>query len=85
MSDFTTTLHGIKCICRVKHYRPYVPARISGPPEDCYPEESAEFEYEILNLDGTSADVDVDSSDEDRLQDEYEAHVTAIKNGLDFD
>lgn len=85
MSDFTTKLHGIKCICRVKQYRPYVPANLSGPMEDATPEEPAEFEYDILNLDGTPTDeVEVSEQEEGRLQDEYEAHVTAIKRGLDF-
>lgn len=85
MTDFNTTLHGLKCICRVTHYRPHVPGRISGPPEDCYPAEEAEFEYTILNIDGTPApDVDVSDDDWSRLIDEYEAHITSIKHGMDF-
>ncbi len=85
MTDFTTTLCGIKCICRVTAYRPAVPGRVSGPPEDCYPPEAAEFEYEILNLDRTPApDAEVTGNDEDRLIDEYELHITAIKHGLDI-
>jgi hypothetical protein len=85
MTDFTTTINGIKCICRVTSYRPYVPAKISGPPEDCYPEEPAEFEFDIINLDGTPAvDYWLNDGDEERLMDEYELQVTAIKHGLDI-
>jgi hypothetical protein len=89
MSDFNTKVQGIPCVCRVTHYRPAVPGRISGPPEDCYPDEPSEFEFELLNTSGKGAPMfwlqkKVTDEDEARLQDEYEAHVTAIKHGMDF-
>jgi hypothetical protein len=37
-------------------YDPYIPAKISGPPEDCYPSEGGSFtvtEIHILNEDGS--------------------------------
>ena len=36
----------------VTSYHPTVPARLFGPPEDCYPEEPAEIEFEVRLLTG---------------------------------
>lgn len=38
-------------------YHPGRPAKISGPPESCYPEDPDEWEYEeVVGLDGLSHD-----------------------------
>jgi hypothetical protein len=89
MTDFATKVRGIPCVCRVTHYRPFVPGRISGPPEDCYPSEGAEFEFELLKANGKGKPMlwlqeKMTDDDINQLQDEYEAAVTAIKHGLDF-
>lgn len=42
----------IPCVIGVTHYEPYVPAYISGPPEDCYPDEGGYSEWEVLKLSG---------------------------------
>jgi hypothetical protein len=36
-------------------YYPIVPAKISGPPEDCYPEEGGEIEIFSLKCEGHDA------------------------------
>jgi hypothetical protein len=36
----------------VTSYHPAVPARLFGPPEQCYPEEPAEIEFEVRTLTG---------------------------------
>lgn len=90
MSDFATKVQGIPCVCRVTHYIPYVPAQgMSGPYEDATPEEASEFEFELHKAKGTGRlkwlEEKATDADVERLQDEYEAYVTSIKHGLDFD
>lgn len=36
-------------------YEDFVPAKTSGPPEDCYPEEGGYIEFESLTVDGCDA------------------------------
>jgi hypothetical protein len=52
---FDTTVNGIPCQCQVIHYKPEVPAQLLGRPENCYPSEGAEFEFEILDRKGRRA------------------------------
>lgn len=83
---FDTTVCGIPCECRVVYYRPYIPAKVDGPPENCYPEEASEFEFELI-IDGNPA-IDLEdrmtNDDMQQLQDEYEAIVTANKHGINY-
>jgi len=55
MSEFETRVCGIPCIVRVLSWEPYVPAKVSGPPEHCYPAEGGCGEWEILDTRGRLA------------------------------
>jgi hypothetical protein len=55
MTEFDTTICGIPCIIRVTNWEGYVPARVSGPPEDCYPAEGGYGDWEILDRNGRPA------------------------------
>lgn len=83
---FDTTVCGIPCKCRVAYYRPYIPAKVSGPPEDCYPAEASEFEFELLvnGQPDLALEDQMTEDDMQKLQDEYEAIVTANKHGYDY-
>lgn len=48
-------IDGIPCIITVYNYEAYVPAYISGPPEDCYPAEGGCGDYDILDRRGYRA------------------------------
>ena len=52
---FPTKVNGIPCQCRVLQYTPEVPAKTYGPPEDCYPSEPEEFDFELLDRKGKRA------------------------------
>lgn len=87
MPTFDTQIEGTPCRCEVLYYRPYIPAKVSGPPEDCYPAEASEFEFQILDMEGNLAPALEDKCTDEvmqRLQDEYEAMVTAHKHGYDY-
>ena len=55
MSEFDTRVCGIPCIVRVTYWEPYIPAKISGPPENCYPAEGGYGDWEILDTRGRPA------------------------------
>lgn len=55
MSDFDTRVCGIPCIVRVTYWEPYIPAKVSGPPEYCYPAEGGCGDWEILDTRGRPA------------------------------
>ena len=82
MSDFNTVVNGIECVCRVVHYRPFVPASKDAP------HMSSKFEFQLLDetksLHYVSLETSVSDEDIERLQDEYEALVIAIKHGMDY-
>ena len=89
MNVFRTTIRGEDCICLVKHFSPFVPGRFDGPPDDCYPSEESEFSFSILNPDKSvneSLTLLALSDDEIfyRLQDEFEAGLTAEKYDILF-
>lgn len=47
-----TEIQGVPCRVRVTHYRPARPGRTWGPPEGCCPDEPAEVEFDVLDLNG---------------------------------
>jgi hypothetical protein len=55
MTEFESTVCGIPCRIRVTHWEAYVPARVSGPPESCYPSEGGYGDWEILDRNGRPA------------------------------
>lgn len=71
---FDTRVAGIPCQCEVTHYLAGVPARVTGPWEDCYPAEAEEFEYRILTMRGKVApwlQKKITPADDERLREEY--------------
>ena len=46
---FNTVVRGISCVCNVLSYRPFTPGKYHLAPENCYPDEDSEFEFELLN------------------------------------
>ncbi len=56
---------------KVSGMTPGRPARLHGPPEDCYPEESPEFDYELFvetkDKDGKLVDVALQKGIEDLI------------------
>lgn len=55
MKDIETHIGGIPCVVRVLSWEPYVPAKISGPPENCYPAEGGYGDWEVLDRRGKPA------------------------------
>lgn len=45
---------GLEMTANVR-FTPYTPARTWGPPEDCYPEEGGEIEFDALEANGKDA------------------------------
>jgi hypothetical protein len=87
MKIFDTHIGGIVCQCQVTHYHPAVPAKLDGAMEDAVEAMPSEFEFEILDRCGHPAPTLREMAtlaDVGRLQDEYEAFITAEKHGKDF-
>ena len=55
MTEFETRVCGIPCLVKVTYWEPYVPAKVYGPPEHCYPSEGGEGDYEVCDLRGRPA------------------------------
>ena len=55
IAEIETTVCGIPCIIGVTDYEGYVPAYISGLPENCYPAEGGYGDYDILDRKGYKA------------------------------
>ena len=83
MSEFETRVCGIPCIVRVKYYEVYIPAKVSGPPEHCYPEEGGEGEWEILDRRGKPApwlERKMTPADDDQLNREIFNHMESNRD-----
>ena len=60
-------------------YEPLVPARISGPPENCYPAEGGSADITALSVDGSDASFLLESDLADALADAaYDACVEQV-------
>ena len=53
--EFESRVAGIPCIIRVTSYSSGRPANIWGRPEDCYPEEYPEVEFQVCDRRGRPA------------------------------
>lgn len=54
---------------------PYVPAKISGPPEDCYPEEGGYVtDMRVTMDDGTDAPVEITDAEREKIERWIEQH-----------
>lgn len=49
---FKSSVYGQPCLINVLFYEPYLPGRLTGAPEDCYPDEGGYGEWEVCNLNG---------------------------------
>lgn len=84
---FRSGVAGVACDILVTHYLPAEPAITSGPMENAEEGIPAEFEWTPLHGAGDPwpelKDLASDA-DEDRLFDEFEAYLLALKHDKDF-
>lgn len=52
---FDTRVCGIPCVVEITHWEPFRQGRMSGPPEDCYPDEGGYGEFELFDRKGRRA------------------------------
>ncbi len=84
---FLSAIQGIACTILVTHYLPAEPAITSGPMEDAEEACPAEFEYQVYYPSGLHAQLlesTITQADEDRIFDEFEAYLLALKHDKDF-
>lgn len=84
IAEIEHTVSGIPCLIGVIDYEAYVPARVSGPPEYCYPAEGGVADYEILDRKGYRANwlaKKMTAKDEDAVQ---EAIFNHMENRNDY-
>ena len=80
---FNTKVNHIPCLCKVILYVPSLPAILKGP-DNSYPAEPAEFEFELLDLNERRAqwlDKYLTPAVEERLLEEYQLTVDAERFG----
>jgi hypothetical protein len=80
MVTFETKINDIPCYCRVDHYSPGRPDKVSGPMEDAEEGYDEEFSYTILDHRKIKApwlEKQMTEEDVDRLLEEY--HVTRLE------
>lgn len=66
MDEFEATLFGDTFLVKVLDYSKLIPAYTSGLPEDCYPAEGGEFEFELYDMEGyRAAHIEAKMSDDD--------------------
>lgn len=85
---FKSKIDGVECIILVTRYIPAVPAKgMSGPMEDAVPMETSEFEFQCIGEDRYETirlNEENTKADEDRIFDEFEAYLLALKHDKDF-
>ncbi len=87
MMEFDTRVCGIPCIVRVTYWEAYLPAKVSGPPESCYPAEGGEGDWEILDTRGRPAPwLERKMTDRDRnlLSEEVFNHMEEMEEDYDY-
>lgn len=52
------------------------PGRTYGPPENCYPPEAPEMDWELIDKDGKPVDRDLDSHDIEKIEEEIFERMT---------
>ena len=85
---FPTKVQGIPCQCAITSASPYVPARTSGPPELCYPEEGGEIEFELLDRNGRYAQWlhnKLTPNDQARIEEEAAIWIRGAEREQDFE
>lgn len=84
---FSSGVAGVECDILVTHYLPAEPDIISGPMEDAVEGSPAEFEWMPVHVIGDPwpelKELATDA-DEDRIFDEFEAYLLALKHDKDF-
>lgn len=65
IKEFRTTVCGIQCIIKIYSWEPYVPGKLSGPPEDCFPADGGYGDYDVCDSKGNKASWIVDKMDDD--------------------
>ena len=78
MNEFESTCCGIPCIIRVTSWEGYVPARLSGHPDNWAPAEGGEGDWEILDSKGRPApwlERKMTSDDQSRITQEVFEHM----------
>lgn len=85
MSEFESTCCGIPCIIRVLSWDGYVPARLSGHPDNWAPAEGGEGEWEILDRKGRPAPwLEAKMIDKERIRIDEEV-FNHMENRDDYD
>lgn len=80
-----TTIQGVACVILVTHYLPAEPSITSGPMEDAEEGVPAEFEYYVeQSLSAPIVTLPLSQEEEDRIFDEFEAYLLALKHDKDF-
>lgn len=80
-----TTIQGVACVILVTHYLPAEPSITSGPMEDAEEGVPAEFEYYVEQyLSDPIVTLPLSQEEEDRIFDEFEAYLLALKHDKDF-
>jgi hypothetical protein len=77
IAEIESRVAGIPCLIGVLDWESYVPAKVSGPPEYCYPSEGGCGSWEVLDRRGRKApwlERKMTAADERRIeQDVFEA------------
>lgn len=67
MAEIEARVCGIPCIVEVLYYEPVRHGRFHGRPEDCYPDEGGESEWQLLDRRGRRAEwLERKMTDQDR-------------------
>lgn len=56
IDEFESKIQGIPCVIKVRSYYSGRPAKISGLPENCYPAEPSECEFDVFDRKGYKAE-----------------------------